>query len=71
LQSDAKTAKENAIILGKEHNGKGFTLVIDGKAYDLSELNSINPADIDSVRVEKAKDGRSNDRVIIKMKKKN
>ena len=71
LQGDAKTAKENAIILGKEHNGKGFTLVIDGKAYDLSELNSINPADIDSVRVEKAKDGRSNDRVIIKMKKKN
>ena len=30
-----------------------------------------DPADIDSVRVEKAKDGRSNDRVIIKMKKKN
>ena len=29
-----------------------------------------DPADIDSVRVEKAKDGRSNDRVIIKMKKK-
>jgi len=26
LQGDAKTAKENAIILGKEHNGKGFTL---------------------------------------------
>ena len=70
LQGDAKPAKENAITLGKEHNGKGFTLVIDGKAYDLSELNSINPADIDSVRVEKAKDGRSNDRVIIKMKKK-
>ena len=69
LQGDAKAAKENAIIL-QEHKRKDFTLVIDGKAFDIAELNGINPADIDSVRVEKAKDGMPNDRIIIKMKKK-
>ena len=69
LQGDAKPATEK-VIIGKEHKGKGLALVIDGKVYDVAELNGINPADIDSVRVEKAKDGMSKDRIIVKMKKK-
>ena len=70
LQGDSKPATEN-IVLGKEHKGmaKDIEVVIDDKVLDVTALNGINPADIESMHVEKAKDGMLKDRIIVKMKK--
>ena len=47
-----------------------FEVVIDGKVVDAIVMNSLNPSDIESIDVEKAKDGQPKDRIIIKMKQK-
>ena len=60
-----------ATVLGKEHKGKEFEVVIDGELVDVAALNGLDPRDIESMKVEKAKDGQSKDRMIITMKKKN
>lgn len=44
--------------------------MMDGQVVDAEVLNSINPADIESMHVEKAKDGQPKDRIILKMKQK-
>ena len=69
LQGDAKPALEH-IKIGPEHKGKEVELVIDGKIVETETLNSINPADIESMHVEKAKDGHPKDRIILKTKNK-
>ena len=71
LQGDSKPATEN-IVIGKEHKGKAkdIEVIIDDKVLDVTALNGINPADIESMHVEKAKDGQPKDRIIVKMKKK-
>ena len=69
LQGDAKAKTEN-IVLGKEHKGKDFSLIIDGKVVDVADLSGISPDDIESMKVEKAKDETSKDRLIITLKKK-
>jgi TonB family protein len=69
LQGDAKAKTEN-IVLGKEHKGKDFSLIIDGKVVDVADLSGISPDNIESMKVEKAKDETSKDRLIITLKKK-
>jgi TonB family protein len=71
LQGDSKPATES-IVLGPEHKGKSkpVEVVIDGKVVDAIVMNSLNPSDIESMKVEKAKDGQPKDRIIIKMKQK-
>ena len=69
LQGDAGSATEK-IIIGKEHKGKDFSLIIDGKVVDVAELSGISPDNIESMKVEKAKDDTSKDRLIITLKKK-
>ena len=69
LKGDVKPALEH-IKIGPEHKGKEVELVIDGKIVETETLNSINPADIESMHVEKAKDGQPKDRIIVKMKQK-
>ena len=69
LKGDAKPALEH-IKIGPEHKGKEVELVIDGKIVETETLNSINPADIESMHVEKAKDGHPKDRIILKTKNK-
>ena len=69
LQGDAKAKTEN-IVLGKEHKGKDFSLIIDGKVVDVADLSGISPDDIESMKVEKAKDEASKDRLVIALKKK-
>ena len=44
--------------------------MIDGKVVDAIVMNSLNPSDIESIDVEKAKDDQPKDRIIIKMKQK-
>ena len=69
LQDDDKPAVSH-VKLGTDHKGKEFEVVMDGQVVDAEVLNSINPADIESMHVEKAKDGQPKDRIIIKMKQK-
>ena len=69
LQGDAKAKTEN-IVLGKEHKGKDFSVIIDGKVVDVADLSGISPDNIESMKVEKAKDETSKDRLIITLKKK-
>ena len=69
LQGDAKATTEN-IGLGKEHQGKDFSLIVDGKVVDVAELSGVSPDDIESMKVEKTKDETSKDRLIITLKKK-
>jgi TonB family protein len=69
LKGDAKPALEH-IKISPEHKGKEVELVIDGKIVETETLNSINPADIESMHVEKAKDGHPKDRIILKTKNK-
>ncbi|MBR1505774.1 MAG: TonB family protein [Prevotella sp.] len=69
LQGDAGSATEK-IIIGKEHKGKDFSLIIDGKVVDVTELSGISPDNIESMKVEKTKDDTSKDRLIITLKKK-
>ena len=49
---------------------KGFDVEVDGKPADIVTLEGINPADIESMKVEKAKDGMPHDRIIVTLKKK-
>ena len=69
LQDDDKPAVSH-VKLGTDHKGKEFEVMIDGQVVDAEVLNSINPADIESMHVEKAKDGQPKDRIILKMKQK-
>ena len=69
LQDDDKPAVSH-VKLGTDHKGKEFEVMMDGQVVDAEVLNSINPADIESMHVEKAKDGQPKDRIIIKMKQK-
>lgn len=69
LQGEAKPAVEN-IKIGPHPNAKDVEVVIDGKVVDVTALNGIKPDDIESMNVEKAKDGAPKDRIIITMKKK-
>jgi TonB family protein len=69
LQGGTKPATAS-VKIGPEHKGKPVEVVIDDKVVDASVINGINPADIESMQVEKAKDGQPKDRIIIKMKQK-
>ena len=69
LQDDDKPAVGH-VKLGTDHKGKEFEVMMDGQVVDAEVLNSINPADIESMHVEKAKDGQPKDRIILKMKQK-
>ena len=69
LQDDDKPAVSH-VKLGTDHKGKEFEVMMDGQVVDAEVLNSINPADIESMHVEKAKDGQPKDRIILKMKQK-
>jgi len=71
LQSSEKPAVSH-VMIGPEHKGKSkpIEVVIDGKVVDAIVMNSLNPSDIESIDVEKAKDGQPKDRIIIKMKQK-
>ena len=71
LQGSEKPAVSH-VMIGPEHKGKSkpVEVVIDGQVVDASVINGINPADIESMQVEKAKDGQPKDRIIIKMKQK-
>lgn len=69
LQDDNKPAVSH-VKLGTDYKGKEFEVMIDGQVVDAEVLNSINPADIESMHVEKAKDGQPKDRIILKMKQK-
>ena len=69
LQGGTKPATAS-VKIGPEHKGKPVEVVIDDKVVDASVINGINPADIESMQVEKAKDGQPKDRIIIKMKPK-
>ena len=64
LQGGTKPATASVKI------GPAVEVVIDDKVVDASVINGINPADIESMQVEKAKDGQPKDRIIIKMKQK-
>lgn len=71
LQGSEKPAVSH-VMIGPEHKGKSkpVEVVIDGKVVDAIVMNSLNPSDIESMKVEKAKDGQPKDRIIIKMKQK-
>ena len=69
LQDDDKPAVSH-VKLGTDHKGKEFEVMMDGQVVDAEVLNGINPADIESMHVEKAKDGQPKDRIILKMKQK-
>lgn len=69
LQGESEPASES-IKIGPHPNAKDVEVVIDGKVVDVTALNSINPDDIASMNVEKAKDGAPKDRIIITTKKK-
>ena len=69
LQGGTKPATAS-VKIGPEHKHKPVEVVIDDKVVDASVINGINPADIESMQVEKAKDGQPKDRIIIKMKQK-
>ena len=69
LQDDDKPAVGH-VKLGTDHKGKEFEVMMDGQVVDAEVLNSINPADIESMHVEKAKDGQPKDWIILKMKQK-
>ena len=71
LQGGEKPAVSH-VMIGPEHKGKSkpVEVVIDGKVVDAIVMNSLNPSDIESIDVEKAKDGQPKDRIIIKMKQK-
>ena len=49
-------------------NAKAFDLEVDGKLMDAEALNSINPDDIESIHVDKPKDGQTKGRVSVKLK---
>ena len=49
-------------------NAKAYDLEVDGKLMDAEALNSINPDDIESIRVDKPKDGQTKGRVSVKLK---
>ena len=68
-QQGEKAAPKH-IIIGPHSNAKDVEVIIDGKVVDVAELNSIKPDDIESINVEKAKDGMPKDRILITMKKK-
>ena len=69
IDGDEESAATN-IVLGKEHNGKVFDVVVDGRVVGADELNSIAPDNIESMQVEKAKDAIQKDKLIITLKKK-
>ena len=69
LQDDDKPAVSH-VKLGTDHKGKEFEVMMDGQVIDAEVLNGINPSDIESMHVEKAKDGQPKDRIILKMKQK-
>ena len=69
LQDDDKPAVSH-VKLGTDHKGKEFEVMMDGQVVDAEVLNGINPSDIESMHVEKAKDGQPKDRIILKMKQK-
>ena len=69
IDGDEESAATN-IVLGKEHNGKVFDVVVDGRVVGADELNSIAPDNIESMQVEKAKDATQKDKLIITLKKK-
>ena len=71
LQGSEKPAVSH-VMIGPEHKGKSkpVEVVIDGKVVDAIVMNSLNPSDIESMHVEKAKDGQPKDRIILKMKQK-
>ena len=71
LQGGEKPAVSH-VMIGPEHKGKSkpVEVVIDGKVVDAIVMNSLNPSDIESIDVEKAKDDQPKDRIIIKMKQK-
>ena len=71
LQGSEKPAVSH-VMIGPEHKGKSkpVEVVIDGKVVDAIVMNSLNPSDIESIDVEKAKDDQPKDRIIIKMKQK-
>lgn len=71
LQGSEKPAVSH-VMIGPEHKGKSkpVEVVIDGKVVDAIVMNSLNPADIESMHVEKAKDGQPKDWIILKMKQK-
>jgi TonB family protein len=49
-------------------NAKVYDLEVDGKLMDAEALNSINPDDIESIHVDKPKDGQTKGRVSVKLK---
>ena len=49
-------------------NAKAYDLEVDGKLMDAEALNSINPDDIESIHVDKPKDGQTKGRVSVKIK---
>ena len=71
LQGSEKPAVSH-VMIGPEHKGKSkpVEVMMDGQVVDAEVLNGINPADIESMHVEKAKDGQPKDRIILKMKQK-
>ena len=69
LDKEEKPAANN-VVLGKEHKGKEFDVVVDGRVVDAEDLNNIEPDNIESMKVEKAKDGTQKDKLILTLKKK-
>ena len=69
LQGATKPVVTN-VKIGPEHKGRDFDVEIDGQTVDVAELNNVNPADIESMQVLKAKDGQPKDRLVLTMKKK-
>ena len=49
-------------------NAKAYDLEVDGKLMDAEALNNINPDDIESIHVDKPKDGQTKGRVSVKLK---
>ena len=69
LDKEEKPAAKN-VVLGKEHKGKEFDVVVDGRVVDAEDLNNIEPDNIESMKVEKAKDDTQKDKLILTLKKK-
>ena len=55
---------------GGTFNTNEYDIEVDGKLVDIETLKTITPANIESMDVQKAKDGQGKGRIIVKMKKK-
>jgi len=55
---------------GGTFNTNEYDIEVDGKLVDIETLKTITPANIESMDVQKPKDGQGKGRIIVKMKKK-